>query len=68
MFEAYLPYAVPDPFTHHAQIEKAELCHFAGRGENESFLSNRQVELHFMVDREVGGNPGGDATMNVRVL
>lgn len=35
---------------------------------NESFLSNRQVELHFMVDREVGGNPGGDATMNVRVL
>jgi hypothetical protein len=34
---------------------------------NESFLSNRQVELDFMVDREVGGNPGGDATMNVRV-
>jgi hypothetical protein len=38
VFEAYLPYAVPDPFTHHAQIEKAELADFAGRREKRKFF------------------------------
>jgi hypothetical protein len=41
---------------------------FAGAGENERFLSNRQVELQFMVEGEVRGSHSGNATMNVRVF